>query len=59
MKVTRRELVGLAVSVAAVAQGAAQGTPQEAPEEVYKRNADTLDKFAVKMETEPTFSFKA
>ena len=51
MKVTRRELVGLAVAAVAVAQ--------EAPEELYKRNADTLDKFAVKMETEPAFSFKA
>jgi hypothetical protein len=50
MKVTRRELVGLAVAVVAVAQ--------EAPEDVYKRNAETLDQFELKQDTEPAFAFK-
>jgi hypothetical protein len=51
MKVSRRELVALVVAATAVAQ--------EAPEEQYKRNADALDKFELKQDTEPAFSFKA
>jgi hypothetical protein len=52
MKVTRRELVGLlAAGSAAVAQ--------EPQDEQYRQNADALDKFELKQDTEPAFAFKA
>ena len=51
MKVTRRELVALAVTGAAMAQ--------EAPEAQVQRNADELDKFELKQDVEPAFAFKA
>jgi hypothetical protein len=57
MKVTRRELVALAV--AGVAVTTQEAPAQEAPEEQYKRNADALDQFELKQDTEPAFAFKA
>jgi hypothetical protein len=51
MKVTRRELVGLALATVAIAQ--------DVPEEQYRRNADALDQFELKQDTEPAFAFKA
>jgi hypothetical protein len=56
MKVTRRELVALAVAGVAVTQ---EAPAQEAPEEQYKRNADALDQFELKQDIEPAFAFKA
>jgi len=55
MKVTRRELVALVAALSAGGTAAAQ----DRPEEQYQRNADELDKFEVKQETEPAFAFKA
>jgi hypothetical protein len=51
MKVTRRELVGLAMATVAVAQ--------DAPEAQNQRNADELDKVELKQDTEPAFAFRA
>jgi hypothetical protein len=56
MKVSRRELVALLVATTAVAQEA----PEEQSSEMQiKRNADALDKFELKQDTEPAFAFKA
>jgi hypothetical protein len=51
MKVTRRELAGLALATAALAQ--------DDPDEQLKRNAEALDRFELKQDTEPAFVFKA
>jgi hypothetical protein len=51
MKVSRRELVALVVAATAVAQ--------QTPEDQIKRNADALDKYDLKQDTEPAFAFKA
>ena len=53
MKVTRRELVALAVASASVAAG------QETPEAQIQRNTGELDKFELKQDVEPAFAFKA
>jgi hypothetical protein len=51
MKVTRRELVALALAGAAAAQ--------ETPEEQLKRSTDAMDQFELKQDVEPAFTFKA
>jgi hypothetical protein len=56
MKVSRRELVALALSGGAVA---ATAVAQETPEDQFKRNADALEKFELKQDIEPAFAFKA
>lgn len=64
MKLTRREL---AAAVLAQAPSPARPQPQpdlaaretEAARETLRRHATALDGFALKMETEPDFQFKA
>ena len=55
MKVSRRELVALALSGGVVASTA---VAQDTPEDQLKRSADALDKFEIKQDTEPAFAFK-
>ena len=57
MKVSRRELVALL----AVAGGTSTSVAvaQEPPEDVFKRNAEALDKYPLKQDVEPAFAFKA
>jgi hypothetical protein len=52
MKVTRRELVALAVAATAA-------VAQDSPEDQNKRTAETLEKFELAQDIEPAFAFKA
>jgi hypothetical protein len=54
MKVTRRELVALAVAGTAVTTAPAQ----DSPEDQYRKNAEAMEKVGLPMATEPAFAFK-
>jgi len=54
MKVTRREIVALAIAGAA----GAQTSPDEQTAAQLKSSAEALDKFELKQDTEPAFAFK-
>ena len=52
MKLTRRELVVLAVA------GSATASAQDKPEDQYRSYAEALEKVGLPTETEPAFAFK-
>lgn len=62
MKLTRRQLAGMAVAAPALAQTQPADSPSGADQSARdnnKRNSDTLARVEIPVATEPAFQFKA